>query len=137
MDNGNNRLDLNLARDTCWIRVMSLQVEMTVEDLWGDERASKGHSMDRYNIDMLRCSLKVVEEVATESCLRFSGPKGTIVGLRQNHLARLARHPLDDNPRNTHLVALTLFLSTFFPPAVSAISVLVHFVTTGDSGKYK
>ena len=79
--------------------------------------------------------MKVVEEVATESCLRFSGPKSTVVGFRQDCLARLARHPSGDNPRKSHFVAFTLFLS-LFPPAVSAISVLVHFVTTGIFDKY-
>ena len=74
--------------------------------------------------------MKVVEEVATESRLRFSGPESTVVGFRQDCLARPARHPLGDNPRKTHFVAFTLFLS-LFPPAVSAISALVHFVTTG------
>ena len=36
-------LNLNLVRDTCWIRVMSLQVEMTVETLRGGEETPKGH----------------------------------------------------------------------------------------------
>ena len=35
--------------------------------------------MDRNGVDMSRCPLKVDEEVATESCLRFSGPKGKIL----------------------------------------------------------
>jgi len=36
-------LNLNLVRDTCCMRVMSLQVEMTVETLRGDEGTPKGH----------------------------------------------------------------------------------------------
>ena len=96
----------------------------------------KRHRRDtRHDVDMSRCPLKVVEEVATESCLRFSGPKSTVVGFRPDCLARLASRGsrdtlFGDNPRKTHFVAFTLFLS-LFPPAVSAISALVHFVTTG------
>ena len=58
-------VNLNLVRDTCWIRVMSLQVEMTVETLWGDEGTLKGHRRDtRHDVDMSRCPLKVVEELS-------------------------------------------------------------------------
>ena len=40
----------------------------------------------RHGVDMPSCPLDVVEEVATESCLRFSGPRETREAPPQRHL---------------------------------------------------